>query len=175
MSFNQQNFELRSVCRFHGSEAGLISISHFTNLAYSFKHAITISIRISHFMCAWGRSGAVNHSHFLVSLSDAEVVKAVQFLISFLKLIKIQPKLDSELSLALRLEARQSLCWPRPHTVVSSKRPPWWHLLAVINSIIWKDWNVVERTTLCLTWENAFGAQISDKIHCKTQKCTPFI
>ena len=47
----QHNFDLRTVSRFHGSgsEASLISISHFTNLPQSFIMRLHL-IRISHFM-----------------------------------------------------------------------------------------------------------------------------
>ena len=114
----QHNFDFRSVSRFHGSgsEAGLISISHFTNLPQLFIMRLH-SIRISHFMCAWDWSEAGNLSHFIVPLSSAEVVRAVLFLILFHNLIKFQPILDSELS-ALKLESGQLLCWSGSHPFI---------------------------------------------------------
>ena len=72
-------FEFRSVDRLHlsGSEAGPISISHFINLPQFFIMLLH-SIHISHFMCAWGWSEAGNLSHFILSLSSAEIVKVVR-------------------------------------------------------------------------------------------------
>ena len=51
-TLGRHNFEFRSLSRFHGcgSEAGLISISHFTNMPQFFIMRLH-SIRIPHFMC----------------------------------------------------------------------------------------------------------------------------
>ena len=83
ISSGQHNFEFRSVSRFHssGGEAGLISISHFTNLPHFFIMRIPL-FYISHFMCVWLSFEAGYISHYIVHLSGIEVVRANQFLIS---------------------------------------------------------------------------------------------
>ena len=63
-------FESRSASRFHGSscDAGLFSISHFTNLLQIFTiplHSICISL----FMCAWSWSEAGDLSPFILPTS----------------------------------------------------------------------------------------------------------